>query len=43
VAAFTVPLQFLASAVAFAARDAAAATGMGLLSGIWLGVSSRPR
>lgn len=36
VIAFTVPLQFLASVVGFLARDAVAATGMGLLSGIWL-------
>jgi succinate-acetate transporter protein len=36
VIAFTVPLQFLASILGFLARDAVAATGMGLLSGIWL-------
>jgi len=34
--AFTVPLQFLAAVVGFLARDGVAATGMGLLSGIWL-------
>ena len=33
--AFTVPLQFTASAFGFLARDGVAATGMGLLSGIW--------
>jgi succinate-acetate transporter protein len=33
--AFTVPLQFTASILAFLARDGIAATGMGLLSGIW--------
>jgi hypothetical protein len=33
--AFTVPLQFTASLFAFLARDGVAATGMGLLSGIW--------
>jgi succinate-acetate transporter protein len=33
--AFTVPLQFLASLIGFRARDGVAATGMGLLSGIW--------
>jgi hypothetical protein len=33
--AFTVPLQFTASLFGFLARDAVAATGMGLLSGIW--------
>lgn len=32
---FTVPLQFTASIVGFLARDGVAATGMGLLSGIW--------
>jgi uncharacterized protein len=37
--AFTVPLQFLASVIGFLARDGIAATGMGLLSGIWLAVS----
>jgi len=36
VIAFTVPLQFLASVLGFLARDGVAATGMGLLSGIWL-------
>jgi uncharacterized protein len=35
VLAFTVPLQFTASIVGFLARDGVAATGMGLLSGIW--------
>jgi uncharacterized protein len=33
--AFTVPLQGAASILGFLARDAVAATGMGLLSGIW--------
>ena len=33
--AFTVPLQLGASVVSFLARDGVAATGMGLLSGIW--------
>jgi succinate-acetate transporter protein len=33
--AFTVPLQLIASLFAFLARDGVAATGMGLLSGIW--------
>jgi len=33
---FTVPLQFLASVIAFLARDGVVATAMGLLSGIWL-------
>jgi uncharacterized protein len=33
--AFTVPLQFTASVFGFLARDGVAATGMGLLSGIW--------
>lgn len=37
VLAFTVPLQLLASILGFLARDAVAATGMGLLSGIWAG------
>lgn len=37
VLAFTVPLQFTASIVGFLARDGVAATGMGLLSGIWAG------
>jgi uncharacterized protein len=37
--AFTVPLQFLASVLSFWARDGVAATGMGLLSGIWLAVA----
>ena len=35
VLAFTVPLQFTASLFGFLARDGVAATGMGLLSGIW--------
>jgi succinate-acetate transporter protein len=35
VLAFTVPLQFIASILAFLARDGVAATGMGLLSGTW--------
>ena len=35
VLAFTVPLQFTAAIMGFLARDGAAATGMGLLSGIW--------
>jgi hypothetical protein len=34
--AFTVPLQLLASVIGFLARDGVAATGMGLLAGIWL-------
>jgi uncharacterized protein len=33
--AFTVPLQFTASLLGFFARDGVAATGMGLLAGIW--------
>jgi succinate-acetate transporter protein len=33
--AFTVPPQFTASLFGFLARDGVAATGMGLLSGIW--------
>lgn len=33
---FTFPLQLLSSIFGFLARDAVAATGMGLLSGIWL-------
>jgi len=37
--AFTVPLQFTASLFSFLARDAVAATGMGLLSGIWAAVA----
>jgi uncharacterized protein len=37
--AFTVPLQFTASVVGFLARDGVAATGMGLLSGIWLAIA----
>lgn len=37
--AFTVPLQFLASVLSFWARDGVAATGMGLLSGIWLSIA----
>lgn len=36
--AFTVPLQFLSSVLGFLARDGVVATGMGLLSGIWLTV-----
>jgi succinate-acetate transporter protein len=36
--AFTVPLQFTASVVGFLTRDGVAATGMGLLSGIWASV-----
>ena len=36
--AFTVPLQFTASLFAFLARDGAAATGFGLLSGIWAAI-----
>jgi hypothetical protein len=39
IVSFTVPLQFVASLFAFLARDPAAATGMGLLSGIWLALS----
>src|SRR4051794_24054277 len=35
VLAFTVPLQFTASIFGFLSRDGVAATGMGLLSGIW--------
>ena len=38
VLAFTVPLQFTASLFGFLARDGVAATGMGLLSGIWAAV-----
>jgi hypothetical protein len=38
VIAFTVPLQFTASIFGFLARDGVAATGMGLLSGIWLAI-----
>lgn len=34
--AFTVALQFAASVIGFLARDGVAATGMGLLAGIWL-------
>jgi succinate-acetate transporter protein len=34
--AFTVPLQLLASILGFLSRDGVAASGMGLLSGIWL-------
>ena len=37
--AFTVPLQFTASLFGFLARDGVAATGMGLLSGIWAALS----
>lgn len=33
--AFTVPLQFTASLLGFIARDGVAATGMGVLAGIW--------
>jgi succinate-acetate transporter protein len=36
VLAFTVPLQFVTSVLAFLARDGIVATAMGLLSGIWL-------
>jgi uncharacterized protein len=36
--AFTVPLQFAASLFGFLARDGVAATGMGLLSGIWAAI-----
>jgi succinate-acetate transporter protein len=36
--AFTVPLQFTASIIGFLTRDGVAATGMGLLSGVWLAV-----
>ena len=39
VLAFTVPLQLTASLVGFLARDGVAATGMGLLSGIWAAMS----
>lgn len=39
VLAFTVPLQFLASIISFLARDGAAASGMAMLSGIWLAVA----
>jgi succinate-acetate transporter protein len=38
VLAFTVPLQFTASIFGFLGRDGVAATGMGLLSGIWAAV-----
>jgi uncharacterized protein len=38
VLAFTVPLQFTASVFGFLGRDGVAATGMGLLSGIWAAV-----
>ena len=37
--AFTVPLQLLAAIFGFLARDTVAATGMGLLSGIWLAIA----
>jgi succinate-acetate transporter protein len=37
--AFTVPLQFTASLFGLLARDGVAATGMGLLSGIWAALS----
>lgn len=33
--AFTVPLQFTASLLGFLARDGVAATGMGVLAGVW--------
>jgi uncharacterized protein len=36
VLAFTVPAQFLASVIGFLARDGVAASGMGMLAGIWL-------
>jgi succinate-acetate transporter protein len=36
VLAFTVPLQALASVIGFLARDGVAASGMGMLAGIWL-------
>jgi succinate-acetate transporter protein len=36
--AFTVPLQGVASIVAFLARDGAVATGMGLLAGSWASI-----
>jgi uncharacterized protein len=36
--AFTAPLQLLASIVGFLARDGVAATGMGLLAGIWAAI-----
>lgn len=39
VLAFTVPLQFTASVGGFLSRDGVAATGMGLLSGIWAAVA----
>ena len=38
VLAFTVPLQFTTSIFGFLARDGVAATGMGLLSGIWAAI-----
>jgi uncharacterized protein len=38
VLAFTVPLQFTAAVFGFLGRDGVAATGMGLLSGIWAAV-----
>jgi len=38
VLAFTVPLQFTAAIMGFLARDGVAATGMGLLSGIWAAI-----
>jgi succinate-acetate transporter protein len=34
-----VPLQFTASVIGFLARDGVAATGMGLLAGIWLALA----
>lgn len=39
VLAFTVPAQFVASVVGFLARDGVAASGMGMLAGIWLAQS----
>lgn len=36
--AFTVPLQFTASLLGFLARDGVAATGMGVLAGIWAAI-----
>ena len=39
VLAFTVPAQFVASVVGFLARDGVTASGMGMLSGIWLAQS----
>lgn len=37
--AFVVPLQLVASVFGFLARDVAAGTGMGLLSGTWLSIA----